>query len=107
VIREYIQAAMAKAHCELIDQPSDPFCGTIPGFRGVIAIGRTLEECRSNLEDALSDWLVFRLRSDLAVPAIKGLHLMPPLEPKRHAQTRPRLSRRSRAKALKARLQRS
>jgi predicted RNase H-like HicB family nuclease len=104
VIRDYIQAAMAKAHYELIDQPSDPFCGTIPGFRGVIAIGRTLEECRTNLEDALSDWLVFRLRSNLEVPRIKGIRLMPPLESKGHAKTRTRLSLRAHPKTSKARL---
>jgi len=32
MIRAYIQAAMERAHYELIDQPEDPFYGSIPGL---------------------------------------------------------------------------
>jgi len=78
MIRDYIQAAMRHAHYELIDQASDPYFGSIPECRGVIAIGRTLEECRENLEDALDSWLVVRLKLDLEIPEVDGIRLLEP-----------------------------
>jgi hypothetical protein len=72
--RDHIRAAMAKAHCETIDQPDDTFCGTIPGLRGTIAIGRSLEECRGKLDDALDGRRVFRLRQNLAAPGEECEH---------------------------------
>jgi predicted RNase H-like HicB family nuclease len=80
MIRDYIQAAMRHAHYELIDQPSDPYFGSIPECRGVIAIGRTLEECRENLEGVLDAWLVVRLRKGLEIPEIDGVRIEPLIE---------------------------
>ncbi len=57
MLREYIDEAMKRAHYEMIDRPGGTFYGEIPGFDGVMAVGETLEECRSHLEDALDAWL--------------------------------------------------
>jgi len=78
MIRDYIQAAMRHAHYELIDQPGEPFYGEIPKCRGVLAIGRTLEECRQNLEDALDNWLVLGLQLKHEIPEIEGIRLKQP-----------------------------
>jgi len=75
MIRAYIQAAMRHAHYELIDQPGEPFYGEIPKCRGVLAIGRTLEECRQDLEDVLDAWLVLRIQRGLKIPVIDGVRL--------------------------------
>jgi predicted RNase H-like HicB family nuclease len=76
MIREYVQAAMEKAQYEIIDDP-ERYYGEIPGCRGVWATGRTLEECRRNLEDVLDGWLVVRLQKRLSIPPIEGQVIQP------------------------------
>lgn len=75
MLRKYIQAAMNKAHYELIDQPGEPYYGEIPGLKGVLATGRTLEECRINLEDALDAWLILGLQLGHEIPEVEGIRL--------------------------------
>lgn len=75
MIREYIDSAMKQAHYELIDQPGQPYYGEIPGLQGVLAVGTTLEECRSNLEDALDSWLVLGLQMKHEIPEVEGIRL--------------------------------
>lgn len=72
MIREYIQAAMEKAKYEIIDDP-EPYYGSVPGLKGVWATGKTLEECRRNLEDVIDGWIVVRLQRGLTIPAIRGV----------------------------------
>lgn len=75
MIRAYIKAAMEQAHYELIDQPGDAFYGEIPGLDGIMATGRTLEECRANLEDALDGWIVLGLQLNHPIPEVGGIRL--------------------------------
>jgi predicted RNase H-like HicB family nuclease len=77
MIREYIDAAMRLARYEMIDQPGDTYYGEIPGLDGVMACGATLEECRSNLEDALDGWLVLGLQLGHPIPAVGEASLAP------------------------------
>ena len=72
MIREYIQAAMEKARYEIIDDP-EPYYGSVPGLKGGWASGKTLEECRRNLEDVIDGWIVVRLQRGLPIPSIKGM----------------------------------
>ena len=76
MIREYVQAAMERARYEIIDDP-EPYYGQIPECRGVWATGKTLEECRRNLEDALDGWLILRLQRGLSIPPIEGKAIKP------------------------------
>lgn len=76
MIREYIQAAMEKAKYEIIDDP-EPYYGSVPGLKGVWATGKTLEECRNNLEDVIDGWIAVRLQRKLAIPPIKGAKIIP------------------------------
>lgn len=75
VLREYIDQAMKRAHYEIIDQEGAPFFGEIPGLEGVMAVGASLEECRSNLEDALDSWLALGLQLGHKIPDIEGVSL--------------------------------
>jgi histidyl-tRNA synthetase len=68
MIREYIMEAMQHAHYEIIDQEGAPFYGEIPGLQGVMAVGATLEECRTNLEDSLDAWLALGLQLGHEIP---------------------------------------
>ena len=72
MIREYIQTAMEQAHYEII-QDEEPFYGEIKACPGVWATGRTLEECRRNLESALEDWLLLSLAKGLPIPVVQGV----------------------------------
>lgn len=71
MVTEYIEAAMAAARYELI-QDKAPYYGEIPGLDGVWANGATLEECRRNLREVLEGWIVIRLRRGLPIPPIGG-----------------------------------
>jgi predicted RNase H-like HicB family nuclease len=66
---QYIQAALEKAKYEIIED-EEPYYGEVPELEGVWATGKTLEECRRNLEEVIDEWIVFRLRYSLPIPQI-------------------------------------
>jgi predicted RNase H-like HicB family nuclease len=74
VLTEYINAAMAKAHYEILGG-GEGFCGEIPGFQGLLAQADTLEACRGELFSTLEDWLLFRISRQLPIPVVDGLDL--------------------------------
>jgi len=76
MIVQYIQKAMEKAHYEIIDD-EEPYYGEIPECQGVWATGKTLEECRQNLEEVLEGWIVVRLQRGLNLPSIEGVAIRP------------------------------
>ena len=53
---EYIQAAMDQATYEIIDDP-EPFYGEVPELEGVWATGKTLEDCRRELQEVIEGWI--------------------------------------------------
>lgn len=71
---EYLSAAMAKAHYELLGD-GEGFYGDIPGFQGVFAQAATLEDCRTELASTLEDWLLFRISRQLPIPTVQGIDL--------------------------------
>jgi predicted RNase H-like HicB family nuclease len=74
MLTEYLKAAMAKAHYELLGE-GEGFYGEIPGFQGVFAQADTLEACRDELASTLEDWLLFRISRHLPIPVLQGLDL--------------------------------
>jgi predicted RNase H-like HicB family nuclease len=74
MLTEYLNAAMAKAHYELLGG-SEGFYGEIHGFQGVLAQAETLEACRGELASTLEDWLLFRISRQLPIPVVEGLDL--------------------------------
>ncbi len=74
MIREYIDAAMAKAEYEILRDDGSWF-GRIPGFQGVWANNDTLEECRIELEEVLEEWLLFSISRNFDVPVVDGIEL--------------------------------
>lgn len=71
---DYLNAAMARAKYEMLDD-ANPYYGEIPGFRGVYATAKTLDECRRILSEVLEEWLLIRLRRNLSIPALRGASL--------------------------------
>lgn len=76
MIREYIAEAMRRASYDLIEG-AEPYYGEIKPLAGVWATGKTLEECRKNLEDALDGWLYVRISRGMKIPALGKVKLKP------------------------------
>jgi len=73
MIVEYINAALARATYERMEDKDNPYYGRVPVLKGVWATGKTLEECRNHLADVIEGWLIVRLRKGLTIPSI-GKH---------------------------------
>ncbi|WP_440948301.1 type II toxin-antitoxin system HicB family antitoxin [Methanosarcina sp. T3] len=63
----YIHAAFERAQYKIIDD-EEPYYGEVPELEGLWATGKTLEECRRNLEEVIDEWIVIRLRNGLHLP---------------------------------------
>lgn len=74
MLAEYIDKAMEEAVYEIIEDEGT-YWGEIPGLQGVWARHTTLEGCRRELREALSDWIALRLRLGLPIPVIAGIDL--------------------------------
>ena len=74
MLAEYIDKAMEQAVYEIIEDERT-YWGEIPGLQGVWARHATLEGCRRELREALSDWMALRLRLGLAIPVVAGIDL--------------------------------
>jgi len=74
MISQYLDAAMSKAHYEMI-KDEEPFYGEIEECKGVWATGKSLEECRRNLLGALEGWLILGLQRGLPIPALDGISI--------------------------------
>jgi predicted RNase H-like HicB family nuclease len=74
VLATYIDQAMELAVYEIIEDDKLSW-GEIPGLQGVWARHATLEGCRRELREALSDWIALRLRLGLYIPVIAGIDL--------------------------------
>jgi predicted RNase H-like HicB family nuclease len=70
---EYIQRAIGKAEYKKLEDGS--WFAEIPGFQGVWANGKTVEDCRKELLEVLEEWLILKLRDSEPVPEIKGVEL--------------------------------
>jgi predicted RNase H-like HicB family nuclease len=74
MLANYIDKAMELAAYEIIEDER-AYWGEIPGLQGVWARHKTLEGCRRELREALSDWLALRLRMGLTIPILGEIDL--------------------------------
>ena len=74
MLATYIDQAMEMATYEIIEYEGT-YWGEIPGLQGVWARHATLENCRRELREALSDWMALRLRLGLPIPILAGIDL--------------------------------
>jgi predicted RNase H-like HicB family nuclease len=74
MLASYIDYAMEIAIYSIIEDEG-LFWGEIPGLQGVWARHKTLEGCRRELREALSDWLALRLRMGLIIPVLAEIDL--------------------------------
>lgn len=76
---EYIRAALMQAEYDTLEDGS--YVATVPGLRGVIAVGDTLEECRMDLIEVIEEWIVARLQWGYPIPPIGGQIIASSKEP--------------------------
>jgi predicted RNase H-like HicB family nuclease len=74
MLASYLDQAMEIAVYDILEEDST-YWGEIPGLQGVWARHKTLEGCRRELREALSDWVALRLRLGLNVPEVAGIDL--------------------------------
>lgn len=73
MLTRYIQHAMRRARFKLLEDGA--YSGEIPGLRGVWANERTLDGCRSTLQEVLEEWLILKIRDNDPIPRIGRLAL--------------------------------
>ena len=74
MLTKYIESVMKRANYEII-QDEEPYYGEIPIIKGVWATGKTLEECRKNLQEALEDYIIISLERHLPLPEIDNISI--------------------------------
>lgn len=74
MLTEYIQAAMAKAHYEILEE-GEGYFGEIPELEGLWANADTLEGCRAELQSALESWILVGVWMHHQIPVIDGIDL--------------------------------
>lgn len=74
MLASYLDQAMELATYEIIEDEGT-YWGEIPGLQGVWARHNTLEGCRRELRESLSDWVALRLRLGLHIPEVNGIDL--------------------------------
>ncbi len=62
------------------DDP-EPFYGEVPELEGVWATGKTLEDCRRELQEVIEGWIALKLRFGHPIPAIGGHSINASAEP--------------------------
>lgn len=68
MISRYIDEALRRARYDKLDDGI--FCAEVPGLRGVLATGETLEGCRNQLAEVVEEWLLIRVAKRLPVPRL-------------------------------------
>ncbi len=73
MIIEYCQKIIEKAEYKKLEDGT--WFAEIPGFRGVWANGKTIEECRKELITVLEEWIILKLRDREPIPDVDGFRV--------------------------------
>ena len=69
MLSEFLEKQLKKARYKILEDGA--YFGTIPGFRGVWADAKNLEDCRKELREVLEDWLLLKVRNRERVPGFE------------------------------------
>ena len=72
---EYVQHVMQKFAKYELTSNEEPYYGSIKGFQGVWAQGKTLTDCEKNLREVLEEWLLLKIRKKGLVPSLRKYDL--------------------------------
>ena len=74
MLTSYIRAAMRQAKYEILADDRT-FYAEVPEFAGVYSNADNLETCRTELEEVLEEWILFRVSRNLPLPIVDGIEL--------------------------------
>ena len=77
MLLQYIQTALNHAKYEIIED-EEPFYGEVPELEGVWATGKSLEQCRQNLADAIEDWVLYSVARNFPIPQLENVEIRIP-----------------------------
>jgi predicted RNase H-like HicB family nuclease len=73
MLLQYIHKALEKAQYKLLDDGT--WFAEVPGFQGVWANAKSVEECRQELMEVMEEWLILKIRDRDPIPKIKGVRI--------------------------------
>lgn len=73
MLADYIQRALENAEYKKLEDGT--WFAEIPGFEGVWANGKTVEECRKELVEVLEEWLFLKIRDRDPIPKLQGIEV--------------------------------
>ena len=68
MIRDYLDEALKRAKYTKLEDGG--YAAEVRGLAGVVAIGKTLESCRTQLQEVIEEWVLLRVARGLSVPAV-------------------------------------
>jgi len=68
MIREYLDEALKRTNYTKVS--ATEYVAEVRGLPGVVASGRTLESCRTDLQEVVEEWVLVRVARGLAVPPL-------------------------------------
>ena len=72
MLSEYSRAAIRRATFEVFEDDVS-FCGRIPALEGVWETAGNMEDCRTEFEQVLEEWLLLWLSEQPSIPEINAL----------------------------------
>jgi predicted RNase H-like HicB family nuclease len=75
MLTDYIRAALRRAKYEILSDDGS-YYGEIPDFEGVYSNAPNLEDCRTELEEVLEEWIFLRVSNNLKLPVLDGIELV-------------------------------
>lgn len=74
LVRKYTRAAMKRASPRKLEDGT--WYADIPGFEGVWANEKTLQDCLNVLDEVLLDWILLKIdHEDRDLPVVEGIDL--------------------------------
>jgi predicted RNase H-like HicB family nuclease len=71
MISKYVEKARERARYDKLEDGT--YCATVPGLRGVVALGRGREQCRREFAEVVEEWVLVRVARGLPLPRLGGV----------------------------------
>ena len=73
MLQNYIQSALEQSQYKILEDGT--WFAEIPGFEGVWANSKTVENCRQELIEVLEEWIILKFQDGDQVPVVNGIDI--------------------------------
>ena len=73
MLQEYIRSALGNSKYKVLEDGT--WFAEIPGFEGVWANSKNVENCRQELIEVLEEWLILKFQDGDQVPVVNGIDI--------------------------------